>query len=236
MTIPNWTDFQNAYNLGEGDPRNPDNCFTAKVSDHQKTVNQYGTDLNNYSTGILAHFQQLLQAHQPELALMYFFYYLSSSVDSNTHDNMLGLFDDQVKGWGQSMAVNAYAGKLNSLLTDLTDDSVSQSQVGITSQVTVANQAVALLTLAYQSQPVQSALDPSEITTVVSQLQMIQKTLGQYFDPNPNANPATDQKITSFDEMKTLLGQPGDVKNSADAAKALTDFSAKYWDMQRAPP
>ena len=217
MSVGNWTDFNNAYSLGE--QGNKDNCFTKKVTDHATTVTDYGNDQRNYTNPILAHFEELCKHHQTDLALMYFFYYLSCSVSPNNHANMLGLFDDQVKGWGQSMAVNAYAGKLNSLITDLTDDSVDTSQVPITDQVKIAKQAVGLLITAYQSSDVKSALDPSEIDTIQAQLKTIQDTLNNDFTEGTD----DPKKLSSFDEMKTLLGQPGNVKGSADAAKSLTD-------------
>ena len=216
MTVGNWTDFNNAYSQGE--QGNPDNSFLGKVADHAKTVRDYEADETTYQTTILAQFEKYRKI-SPEMALMYFFYYLSCSLDTNNHANMLGLFDDQVKGWGQSMAVNAYAGKLNSLLTDLTDDSVDTSQVPVGQQVTIAKQAVGLLIDAFNSDDVKSALDPSEIDTIQAQLKTIQDTLNNDFTEGKD----DPKKLSSFDEMKTLLGQPGNVKGSADAAKSLTD-------------
>lgn len=177
-------------------------------------VANHTKDINKYQNEDLPKFFSFCSSHTPEEALLYFFYWIATSTQPNTNDNILGLLDDQTKMYGAQMSVNARNTTLSNDLQNLVSD--SDDGVPVDNQVTVATAALGQLITEFKGDSkIQEAYDPSTSSGILQQLQAYQTEITNDFGKG--------KLFASFDDMKTKMNA-GD-QTAVAAYKVFTDAS-----------
>lgn len=207
-TSSGWTQWDTDFNGPNG--------FINGALAHTGAVTTYNTDKGLYQTKDAEYEARIKAMTDPMEEIVLLLNSLATSTNQSDHANILGLYDDQLNGVGKSMAVNARNSQLANDIQNLTNDSVSTSDVPIDQQVTVATNILNDVISAFQSNPdVIGSFDPSVIGSIVTQLKAIQTDITTYFGSGTG-------QFASFDAMKQALNNktPG---NAALAAKGFAD-------------
>lgn len=204
--------------------------FTAAAEQNKADTDIYYDDKASYQNRLDA-FDAFAATHTPEETLLYFFAMIVTSADPSQHDNIFGLYDDEMIIYGDQMVVNARTTTLTNDLQNLVNDTVSTDEVPVDQQVNVAKASVSQMIYAFENdQDVINAYDPSTVSSILVELNKIQTTLNTYFDPSatpydPQYPGHEDTKMQSFDDMKNRMSIKDDTgtNNATTAAKEFTD-------------
>ncbi len=207
-SIPGITDWDDDYAQTEAD-----------VQKHTDMVNQLNQDQSDYRTIVLPKFDALLDAGQPEQALLYFLYACMASVNPQQTDNILSISEDQYGIVGSSMAVMGDITKMTDDLQNCTNGSDPKSP-SINDIYNATDQLQQLL----DKPEVQSCFDPEALSTIQQQLGLMQDNITQYFNLVPPSDPKYDpNKMDTIQDMQKNMGLKGDPKNATEAAQGFTD-------------
>jgi uncharacterized protein YukE len=189
------------------------------------STDKYNADRKEYYEKILPDFYELCEKN-PERALAYFFAKIMTSVDPSNQKNILGIYDDKTKIFGNQMSVNAH---LTSLTSDLQNLLNGTSNVPEGEQLATANRSIEALNKKLKDLVDKNVLDPALVGTLQKELDNIQTitTLGpdnKYFTNDPNDK----TKLHSFTEMKQVMSDKNDSRfeNAIEAAKSFTDSNS----------
>lgn len=183
------------------------------VIKHTDMVNQSNQDNSDYRTFVLPHLDALLDAHNPEEALLYFLSVCMASPNPQQTDNLLSISEDQYGIVGSSMAVMGD-------ITKLTDDLQNYTNGSDPATIAQINQGVTQLTKYLDQGVVKDCFDPEALSTIQQQLGLITNNINQYFNITPGQDP---NKMDSIAEMQANMGLKGDPKNATEAAQGFTD-------------
>ena len=196
--------------------------FTDAAQQNKADTDIYYEDKASYQNRLDA-FDAFAATHTPEETLLYFFAMIVTSADPSQHDNIFGLYDDQMIIYGDQMVVNARTTSLTNDLQNLVNDTVSTDEVPIDQQINVAQASVSQMIYTFENdQDVINAYDPSTVSSILVELNNIQTTLNTYFS-------TTDpSKLQSFDDMKNKMSIKDDGTGTNDATTAAKEFTDSF--------